>query len=151
MVDLAHLEKIPGSRKSRQRVGRGTGSGYHKTAGRGHKGQKSRSGGKIPTWFEGGQMPLQRRLPKRGFNNIFRTEYEVVNVHQLDCFADGATIEPRDLQEKGLVRRGDKVLVKILGNGLLSRKVTVRAHKFSRTAREKIIQAGGSVEEIDVA
>ncbi len=151
MVDLAHLERVAGARRRRQRVGRGVGSGYHKTAGRGHKGQKSRSGGRIPTWFEGGQMPLQRRLPKRGFNNIFRTEYEIVNVHQLDCFADGATVELGDLQEKGLVRRGAGVRVKILGNGLLARKITVKAHKFSRTAREKITQAGGSAEEISVA
>ena len=150
MVDLTSFEKTAGSRGKKRRIGRGVGSGYHKTAGRGHKGQKSRSGGKIPGWFEGGQMPLQRRLPKRGFNNIFRTEYEIVNIHQLDCFADGAAIDLQDLQEKGLVRPG-KVLVKILGNGLLAKKITVKAHKFSATAKEKIIQAGGAVEEISVA
>ncbi|RLB71706.1 MAG: 50S ribosomal protein L15 [Deltaproteobacteria bacterium] len=150
MVDLAKLEKNSGSQKERRRIGRGVGSGYHKTGGRGHKGQKSRSGGTIPVWFEGGQMPLQRRLPKRGFKNIFRVEYEVVNIHQLNRFAEGETVDVEALRASGLVR--DKnAPVKILGNGLLSRKITIKAHKFSATAREKIIQAGGQVEEIALA
>ena len=150
MVDLARLGKNPGTRKERRRVGRGVGSGYHKTAGRGHKGQKSRSGGSIPVWFEGGQMSLQRRLPKRGFKNIFRTEYEVVNVHQLNCFAEGETVDVETLRASGLVR-GKNSQVKILGNGLLSKKITIKAHKFSTSAREKIVQAGGQVEEITLA
>jgi len=150
MVDLASLGKNPGIRKERRRVGRGVGSGYHKTAGRGHKGQKSRSGGSIPVWFEGGQMPLQRRLPKRGFKNIFRTEYEVVNIHQLNRFAEGETVDVETLRASGLVR-GKKSRVKILGNGLLTKKITIKAHKFSSTAREKIVQAGGQVEDIALA
>lgn len=150
MVDLAKLEKNAGTRKSRRRIGRGVGSGFHKTAGRGHKGQKSRSGGAIPVWFEGGQMPLQRRLPKRGFKNIFRTEYEVVNVHQLNQFAEGETVDIEVLRASGLVR-GKNNPVKILGNGLLSKKITIKAHKFSATAREKIVQAGGQAEEITLA
>jgi len=150
MVDLAKLEKNSGIQKERRRIGRGIGCGYHKTAGRGHKGQKSRSGGSIPVWFEGGQMPLQRRLPKRGFKNIFRTEYEVVNVHQLNRFAEGETVDVEALRTSGLV--GSKnTLVKILGNGLLSKKITIKAHKFSATAREKIIQAGGQAEDITLA
>lgn len=150
MVDLARLEKNAGTLKERRRIGRGVGSGYHKTAGRGHKGQKSRSGGAIPVWFEGGQMPLQRRLPKRGFKNIFRTEYEVVNVHQLNRFAEGETVDIDGLRSSGLVK-SKNALVKILGNGLLTKKITVQAHKFSATAREKIVQAGGQAEEITLA
>ncbi len=150
MVDLARLKKNSGTRKERRRIGRGVGSGYHKTAGRGHKGQKSRSGGSIPVWFEGGQMPLQRRVPKRGFKNIFRTEYEVVNVHQLNRFAEGETVDVEALRANGLLRRKNAP-VKILGNGLLAKKITVKAHKFSTTAREKIIQAGGQAEDIALA
>jgi len=150
MVDLASLEKNSGIRKQRRRIGRGVGSGYHKTAGRGHKGQKSRSGGAIPAWFEGGQMPLQRRLPKRGFKNIFRIEYEIVNVHQLNRFAEGETVDVDVLRASGLLR-SKNAQVKILGNGLLSKKITVKAHKFSATAREKIAQAGGQAEDVTLA
>ena len=150
MVDLASLEKNTGIRKKRRRIGRGVGSGYHKTAGRGHKGQKSRSGGTIPAWFEGGQMPLQRRLPKRGFKNIFRIEYEIVNVHQLNRFAEGETVDVDLLRASGLLR-SKNAQVKILGNGLLSKKITVKAHKFSGTAREKIVQAGGQAEDAALA
>jgi len=150
MVDLASLEKNTGIRKQRRRIGRGVGSGYHKTAGRGHKGQKSRSGGTIPVWFEGGQMPLQRRLPKRGFKNIFRIEYEIVNVHQLNRFAEGETVDVDVLRASGLLR-SKNAQVKILGNGLLSKKITVKAHKFSGTAREKIVQAGGQAEDVTLA
>jgi len=150
MVDLASLEKNTGIRKQRRRIGRGVGSGYHKTAGRGHKGQKSRSGGTIPAWFEGGQMPLQRRLPKRGFKNIFRIEYEIVNVHQLNRFAEGETVDVDVLRASGLLR-SKNAQVKILGNGLLSKKITVKAHKFSGTAREKIVQAGGQAEDVTLA
>ncbi len=150
MVDLASLERNSGIRKQRRRIGRGVGSGYHKTAGRGHKGQKSRSGGAIPAWFEGGQMPLQRRLPKRGFKNIFRVEYEIVNVYQLNRFAEGETVDADVLRASGLLRRKN-AQVKILGNGLLSKKITVKAHKFSATAREKIVQAGGQAEDVTLA
>jgi len=146
MVDLASLPADNGAAKNRKRVGRGIGSGYHKTAGRGHKGQKSRSGGGIHPWFEGGQMPLQRRIPKRGFTNIFRKEFAIVNVHQLNCFEDGAVVDAAALTEMGLVNAGiDRI--KILGNGLLNKKLTVKVTALSATAKEKISQAGGQVEE----
>jgi len=146
MVDLASLPADSGAAKNRKRVGRGIGSGYHKTAGRGHKGQKSRSGGGIHPWFEGGQMPLQRRIPKRGFTNIFRKEFAIVNVHQLNCFEDGAVVDAAKLAEMGLVSVGvDRI--KILGNGLLNKKLTVKVTALSATAKEKISQAGGQVEE----
>ncbi len=146
MVDLASLPADSGAAKKRKRVGRGIGSGYHKTAGRGHKGQKSRSGGGIHPWFEGGQMPLQRRIPKRGFTNIFRQEFAIVNVHQLNCFEDGSVVDAAALIEQGLVNsRAGRI--KILGNGLLNKKLTVRVSALSATAKEKISQAGGQVEE----
>ena len=146
MVDLASLPADSGAAKNRKRVGRGIGSGYHKTAGRGHKGQKSRSGGGIHPWFEGGQMPLQRRIPKRGFTNIFRKEFAIVNVHQLNCFEDGAVVDATTLAEMGLVSLGiDRI--KVLGNGLLNKKLTVKVTALSATAKEKISQAGGQVEE----
>ena len=146
MVDLASLPADSGAAKNRKRVGRGIGSGYHKTAGRGHKGQKSRSGGGIHPWFEGGQMPLQRRIPKRGFTNIFRKEFAIVNVHQLNCFEDGAVVDAATLAEMGLVNVGIE-RIKILGNGLLNKKLTVKVTALSATAKEKISQAGGQVEE----
>ncbi len=146
MVDLASLPADSGAAKNRKRVGRGIGSGYHKTAGRGHKGQKSRSGGGIHPWFEGGQMPLQRRIPKRGFTNIFRQEFAIVNVHQLNCFEDGSVVDTAALIEQGLVNVGAG-RIKILGNGLLNKKLTVRVSALSATAKEKITQAGGQVEE----
>ncbi len=146
MVDLASLPADSGAAKNRKRVGRGIGSGYHKTAGRGHKGQKSRSGGGIHPWFEGGQMPLQRRIPKRGFTNIFRKEFAIVNVHQLNCFEDGAVVDAAALVEMGLVSAGIE-RIKILGNGLLNKKLTVKVTALSATAKEKISQAGGQVEE----
>jgi len=143
-MKLHELSPAPGSRKSRKRVGRGPGSGLGKTAGRGHKGQKSRSGHSQRPGFEGGQMPLVRRVPKRGFTNIFRTEYAVVN---LSTLADlEGTIDPQVLREKGLVRKGRPV--KILGSGELSKALVVRAHNFSATARAKIEAAGGTCEEI---
>ena len=146
MVDLANLPADSGAAKNRKRVGRGIGSGYHKTAGRGHKGQKSRSGGGIHPWFEGGQMPLQRRIPKRGFTNIFRKEFAIVNVHQLNCFEDGSVVDAAALIELGLVNSGED-RIKILGNGLLNKKLTVKVTALSATAKEKISQAGGQVEE----
>jgi len=142
-MKLHTLSPAKGSKKQRKRVGRGPGSGLGKTAGRGHKGQRSRSGFSRRLGFEGGQMPLVRRVPKRGFNNIFRTSYSVVNVHQLDAF-DGK-VTPEILVERGLVRTG--ALVKILGDGEVSKALNVVAHKFSKSARAKIEAAGGTCEE----
>jgi large subunit ribosomal protein L15 len=146
-MELHTLSPKPGSRKDRKRVGRGPGSGTGKTAGRGHKGQLSRSGHTHRRNFEGGQMPLIRRLPKRGFTNIFRKEYVIVNVGQLERFPAGSEITPDVLLAEGVVsqlRDG----VKVLGDGTLSRKLTVRAHKFSKKAQELIEAAGGSCEVI---
>lgn len=135
-----------GSTHARKRKGRGPGSGLGKTAGRGHKGHKARAGGTTPPGFEGGQMPLQRRLPKRGFHNPFRVEYEVVNVRDL-ARVEGEEANPETLRGAGLVRRGDRP-VKVLGAGELERKLVVRAHAFSASAREKIEKAGGRAEGI---
>jgi large subunit ribosomal protein L15 len=146
-MELHTLSPKPGSRKQRKRVGRGPGSGSGKTAGRGHKGQLSRSGHTQRRNFEGGQMPLVRRLPKRGFTNIFRKEFAIVNVGQLDRFPTGSEITPALLLAEGVVsqlRDG----VKILGDGALTRKLTVRAHRFSKKARTAIEAAGGSCEVI---
>ena len=142
-MKLSELKAVPGSRKDRKRVGRGIGSGTGKTSGRGHKGQKSRSGGNPHPWFEGGQMPLYRRLPKRGFTNIFKKEYEIVNLAQIAGLETKDPITPEFLRGKGIVRRVN--FVKILGNGELSEAVTVHAQKFSRSAVEKIEKSGGKV------
>ena len=144
-MELSNLKPKRGSRHAKKRVGRGPGSGHGKTAGRGEKGQKSRSGYKSKLGFEGGQMPLQRRLPKRGFTNIFKQEFAVVNLSDLDVFDDGATVDAETLRSAGLVRSGKKI--KVLGTGEISRKLTVTADKFSKTAREKIEAAGGSCQE----
>ena len=141
IMKLSELEAAPGSRKNRKRVGRGIGSGSGKTAGRGQKGQKSRSGGNPHPWFEGGQMPLYRRLPKRGFTNIFRKEYEVINLVQLIKLKNESPITPEVLKSKGMIHKID--LVKILGNGELTEAVTVHAHKFSKSAKDKIEKSGG--------
>lgn len=143
-MKLHELQPAPGSKRARKRVGRGRGSGTGKTAGRGHKGQKSRSGYRRRAGFEGGQMPLIRRVPKRGFHNLFRRQYSVVNLAQLADMSGEVT--PESLAEAGLVRNDARV--KILGDGELGAALTVRAHKFSRSAREKIEAAGGSCEEI---
>ncbi len=143
-MKLHDLKPAKGSRKKRKRVGRGPGSGNGVTAGRGNKGQRSRSGFSRRPGFEGGQMPLVRRVPKRGFTNIFRTEYSVLNVGALADLENPIT--PESLAAAHLVRRNRKV--KILGDGDLSKAVHVRAHKFSKSAREKIEGAGGSCEEI---
>ncbi len=146
-MELHNLTPKPGSRKDRKRVGRGPGSGSGKTAGRGHKGQLSRSGHTHRRNFEGGQMPLVRRLPKRGFTNIFRKEFAIVNVGQLERFPAGAEITPDVLLAEGIVsqlRDG----VKVLGDGALSRKLTVRAHRFSKKAQVAIEAAGGTCEVI---
>jgi len=145
-MDLNTLKPAMGSTKKRKRIGRGTGSGHGKTATKGHKGQKARSGGSIKAGFEGGQMPLQRRLPKRGFTPVDRLEYAVVNLKQLDVFEVGATINLDTLIEMGLVNRSN-VNVKILGNGDITKPLKVLATKFSQSAKDKIIAAGGTVEE----
>ena len=145
-MKLSELKATPGSRKDRKRIGRGTGSGTGKTSGRGQKGQKSRSGGNPHPWFEGGQMPLYRRLPKRGFTNIFKKEYDIVNLAQLAGLEIKNPITPEVMKEKGIIRRVDSV--KILGNGELPEAVTVHAQKFSRSAVEKIEKSGGKVVTI---
>ena len=147
MVGLNTLSPPPGSRRKPMRVGRGIGARKSKTAGRGNKGQLSRRGYKRRRGFEGGQMPLHRRLPKHGFTNIFRTEYAIVNVEQLNGFAAEEHVTPETLRTRGLVRRRRR-LVKILGEGELKRKLAVAAHAFSRSARQKIVQAGGTVEVV---
>ena len=131
--------------KSRNRVGRGIGSGNGKTAGKGHKGQKARTGGKIRRGFEGGQTPLYRRIPKRGFNNIFSTEYACINVSDLERFEDGTVVNMELLVKEGMVRKELSGL-KVLGNGTLTKKVTVEAKKFSNAAKEKIEAVGGKIE-----
>ena len=146
-MKLHELAPAEGSKKTRTRVGRGLGSGLGKTSSRGQKGQNSRSGGGVRTGFEGGQMPLYRRLPKRGFKNIFALQYAEVNVSQLNRFEDGATVDPVALIEAGIlknVRDG----IRILGNGTLERKLTVIANGFTKSAVEKIEAAGGKVEVI---
>jgi len=146
-MKLHELKPAPGSRKKPKRVGRGPGSGHGKTAGRGHKGQKARSGGGVRRGFEGGQMPLARRLPKRGFTNIFKKHYSIVNVRDLERFEEGAEVTPETLREKGLVSKANPK-IKILGEGKLDRKLMVRAHKFSQSAIQKIEACGGRAEVI---
>ena len=147
-MKLHELQPAAGSKKTRTRVGRGLGSGLGKTSGRGQKGQNSRSGGGVRSGFEGGQMPLYRRLPQRGFNNVFAKQYAEVNVEQLNRFEDGATVDPVALIEAGIlknVRDG----IRILGNGSLETKnLTVIANGFTKSAEEKITAAGGKVEVI---
>lgn len=144
-MKLHELKPAAGSRKGRKRLGRGPGSGLGKTAGRGEKGQKSRRGASLRPGFEGGQMPLARRLPKRGFTNIFRKNYRTVNVDRLNGFESGTTVGPEALQEAGLLKKG-KDQVKILGNGSLDVALTVQAHKFTKAAAQKIESAGGKIE-----
>lgn len=144
---LESLSPPKGSRPDGKRRGRGPGSGLGKTSGRGHKGQKSRTGSGIPAWFEGGQMPLHRRIPKRGFAPRDRTEYQVVNVRDLAEMEEGE-VDPAVLKAHGLIGSSGR-LVKILGDGELTRAVTVRAHAFSASAREKIESAGGAVETLE--
>jgi large subunit ribosomal protein L15 len=142
-MNLSNLHAPRKSSEKRKRVGRGMGSGMGKTSARGHKGQRSRSGSRIMRGFEGGQMPLHRRLPKRGFVNIFRTEYEVVNIERLASLGE-TEITPELLRKAGVVS-SKKTLVKVLGQGELSVALTVHAHKFSKSAQEKIEKAGGKV------
>ena len=146
MLTLSNLSPQPGSRKPRKRIGRGLGSGHGKTATRGHKGHKARSGGGIKVGFEGGQMPLQRRLPKRGFNNIFKKVFAIVNVQDLERFAADTRVDKQVLVSAGLVSNNDN-LIKILGNGELKNAITVVVDKVSGSARQKIEAVGGKIEE----
>jgi large subunit ribosomal protein L15 len=146
-MKLHELSPAAGSRKAPKRVGRGTGSGLGRNAGKGEKGQKSRSGGGVRPGFEGGQMPLYRRLPKRGFTNIFAKEYSTLNIDRLNVFEDGTEVTPELLLEMRIVKKA-KNGVKILGNGELEKKLTVKAAKFSKVAIEKIEAAGGKVEVV---
>ncbi|MCQ4088840.1 50S ribosomal protein L15 [Saccharibacillus sp. JS10] len=146
-MKLHELSPAPGSTKERKRIGRGTSSGTGKTAGRGHKGQNSRSGGGVRPGFEGGQNPLYRRLPKRGFVNPTRKEFAIVNIEELNNFAENTEVTPELLQEQGIVK-DTKSGIKILGNGDVTVKLTVKANKFSQSAVEKIEAAGGKTEVI---
>lgn len=143
-MNLSTLTYAPGSRKNRKRVGRGPGSGHGKTSCRGEKGARSRSGFKDKIGFEGGQTPLQRRLPKRGFHNRFKTEIQIVNLCDLERIKRITKIDPQVLYEKGLIKKKD-VPVKILGNGELNREIEIHAHAFSKSAREKITAAQGRI------
>ena len=146
-MKLGELRKPPGSTEKRKRVGRGPGSGHGKTSTRGHKGQKSRSGYKSKAYFEGGQMPLSRRLPKRGFRSPFKREFVIVNLDQLEALTGLERIDPETLQQRGIVRKID-LPIKILGGGEMKFAATVAANAFSQSARQKIEAAGGRVEVI---
>jgi len=147
-MDLSNLKPARGAKQTRKRVGRGPGSGHGKTAGRGNKGAQSRSGYSYKRGFEGGQMPLHRRLPKRGFTNIFRTEYAIVNLDQLEAkFEKGTTVTRDTLREVGLIH-GKRLPIKVLGRGEITKALTVQAHKFSGKAAEKLAAAGGKAEVV---
>jgi len=150
-MNLSELKPAPGSTHKKKRIGRGIGSGHGKTAGRGHKGRGSRSGGNTPPAYEGGQMPLQRRIPKRGFRRLLknaarREQFAEVNIGRLAGFTDGEKVDPALMADRGLIAAGSKV--KVLGDGELKSKITVCAHAFSKSAREKIVASGGNVELI---
>lgn len=146
-MNLSELRPAPGSKRERTRVGRGLGSGLGKTSGRGHKGQNARSGGGVRPGFEGGQKTLYQRLPKRGFTNIFRTEYSEINVEDLNRFDSGTVVTPELLIESGVLKKL-RAGVKLLGNGELEKALTVQVHKASQSAVDKVTAAGGKVEVI---
>jgi len=146
-MKLHELSPAPGSVREVKRIGRGHGSGQGKTAGKGHKGQKARAGRGMRPGFEGGQMPLQRRIPKRGFNNIFATNYAIINIAALNKFEDGAVVDTQALKDMGLVKDA-KDGVKVLGNGELTKKLTVKVAAYSESAKAKIEAAGGKAEVI---
>lgn len=147
-MKLHELEKNIGATKEKKRVGRGSGSGLGKTCGRGQKGQKARSGGSINPVFEGGQLPLYRRLPKRGFSNaMFKTEYAVINIEELNRFEDGTVVTPALLRETGIIKN-QLSGIKVLGEGKLEKKLTIQANKFSKSALEKIEESGSKAEVI---
>ena len=145
-MKMHDLTPAVGARTSVKRLGRGIGSGTGKTSGKGHKGQWARSGGGVRIGFEGGQMSLMRRIPKRGFDNNWRKVYSVINLKDLEKFADGDVVDAKALCEKGILSKVEPYGVKVLGDGEISKKLTVRANKFSKSAEEKIKKAGGSVE-----
>ena len=147
-MDIQSLAPAENSRFSKKRLGRGIGSGIGKTSGKGHKGQNARSGGGVRLGFEGGQIPLIRRLPKRGFNNQFKKVYAIVNVSDLNVFEDGATVDANALLERNIIGKIEAYGVKVLGNGELTKKLTVKADKFTETAKQKIEKAGGKPEEV---
>ena len=151
-MKLNELKPPPGANRSRKRVGRGNASGWGGTCGRGHKGQKSRSGSSIPAWFEGGQMPLVRRLPKRGPRRTGhkRIEYDVINVETLNIFEEAAVVSPEALREAGLIKRKN-ALIKILGDGELEKQLKVQAHRFSKSAVQKIESKGGTTEVLQMS
>jgi len=146
-MNLGELRAPEGASKNRKRLGRGSGSGHGKTSGRGHKGQRARSGGRGKTGFEGGQMPLQRRLPKRGFTNIFRKEYAIVNLSDLDRFEKGSTVDLALLVAAGLVNKIGAG-VKLLADGDIKKSLTIKVHKFSQSAKAKVEAAGGRIEVV---
>lgn len=147
-MNLIDITPIPGSKKLRKRIGRGTGNGRGKTCGRGNKGQKSRSGGKLPPWFEGGQMPLYRRIPKRGFKSLNKIYYNIINVDSLKDFKEGDKVDTKALLEKGLIKRNGAP-VKLLANGELAVKgLKIEVCKCSAAAKEKVEKAGGTIELI---
>lgn len=146
-MKLEEIKSPPGANKSPKRVGRGIGSGHGKTSTRGHKGQKARSGGKVRPGFEGGQMPLQRRIPKRGFTNIFKQRWSIVNVKDLNIFDEGTVVTIDMLKQAGLIRKND-LPVKLLGDGEVEKQLTVQVHKASHQAEDKIMAKGGKIEVI---
>lgn len=146
-MKLNELRATPGAMQDAKRIGRGHGSGNGKTAGKGHKGQKARAGHGFRPGFEGGQMPLQRRIPKRGFNNIFAEEWIAINLSALEVFEDGATVDAAALADKGIVKKAN-LPIKVLANGKLTKKLTVKANAFSASAAEKINSVGGKAEVI---
>lgn len=146
-MNLNNLKPAIGASKNKKRIGRGPGSGHGKTSTKGHKGQKARSGGSVKAGFEGGQMPMQRRLPKRGFTPLARKEFAIVNIGQLEVFESGSAVGAEDLINAGLIS-SVKDGVKVLADGTLTRAITIKAHKFSEKAKEKIKAAGGAFEEI---
>jgi large subunit ribosomal protein L15 len=146
-MDLSHLRPAAGATKKSKRIGRGPGSGHGKTSGKGHKGKGSRSGGNTPPGYEGGQMPLSRRLPKFGFRNLFREEFSIVNIGSLERFEGGSIIDSDMLVKVGLVKNNKKK-IKILADGTLTKSLTVKAQAFSKQAQEKITASGGTVEVV---
>lgn len=148
-MKLHELKPASGATTAPKRLGRGTGSGIGKTSGKGHKGQNARSGGGVRPGFEGGQMPLTRRIPKRGFANIFAKEYTIINVRDLDVLESGTVVTARFLKEAGIISKIYKDGLKVLGNGTLTKKLTVQAAKCSASAKEKILAVGGSVEVVE--
>lgn len=145
-MKLSNMAPAEGAKTQSKRLGRGIGSGLGKTSGKGHKGQWARSGGGVRPGFEGGQMPLVRRIPKRGFNNVFKKEYSIVNVSALEQFADGTVVTADLLLEKGVLSKVEPYGLKVLGNGTLTKKLEVKANKFTKSAAEIIEKAGGKAE-----